>query len=79
MKKTILALAAVLALSGSAFAASATHTVKQAPAATCVDAKTHVKLDCTATGSIEKTTASSTEGKRPRVGIDINPWIVPTF
>jgi uncharacterized membrane protein len=78
MKKTILALAAVLALSGSAFAASATHPVKQASAATCVDAKTHAKLDCSATGSIEKTT-SSTESKGPRVGIDINPWIVPTF
>ncbi len=33
MKKTILTLAAVLALSGSAFAASATQPVKQAPAA----------------------------------------------
>ncbi|MET2830352.1 DUF680 domain-containing protein [Mesorhizobium shangrilense] len=79
MKKTILTLAAVLALSGSAFAASATQPVKQAPAAaTCVDAKTHVKLDCSATGSIEKAT-SSTQGKGPKIGIDINPWIVPSF
>lgn len=78
MKKTLLTLAAVLALSGSAFAASATQPVKQAPAATCVDARTHVKLDCSATGSIEKTT-SSTESKGPKIGIDINPWIVPSF
>lgn len=78
MKKTILTLAAVLALSGSAFAASATQPVKQAPATICVDARTHVKLDCSTTGSIEKTT-SSTEGKSPRIGIDINPWIVPSF
>ncbi|WP_421916363.1 DUF680 domain-containing protein [Mesorhizobium sp.] len=78
MKKTILTLAAVLALSGSAFAASAPQPVKQAPATTCVDTRTHVKLDCSATGSIEKTTKSA-EGKGPRVGIDINPWIVPSF
>ncbi|TPK95764.1 DUF680 domain-containing protein [Mesorhizobium sp. B2-4-12] len=78
MKKTLLTLAAVLALSGSAFAASAAQPVKQAPAA-CVDTKTHAKLDCSATGSIEKTTTSSTEGKSPRLGIDINPWIVPNF
>ncbi len=78
MKKTILTLAAILALSGSAFAASATQPVKQAPSATCVDARTHVKLDCGATGSIEKTT-SSTKGKSPKIGIDINPWIVPSF
>ncbi|TPK75494.1 DUF680 domain-containing protein [Mesorhizobium sp. B2-3-3] len=79
MKKTLLALAAVLALSGSAFAASATQPVKQAPAVTCVDTKTHAKLDCSATGSVEKTTTSSTKGKSPRLGIDINPWIVPNF
>ena len=79
MKKTILTLAAVLALSGSAFAASATQPIKQAPvAAACVDARTHAKLDCSATGSIEKTTGS-TDGKGPKIGIDINPWIVPSF
>lgn len=78
MQKTLLTLAAVLALSGSAFAASATQSVKQAPSTICVDARTHVKLDCSATGSIEKTT-SSAESKGPRIGIDINPWIVPSF
>ncbi|MFD1986010.1 DUF680 domain-containing protein [Mesorhizobium newzealandense] len=80
MKKTLLTLAAVLALSGSAFAASATQPVKQAPSATCVDTRTHVKLDCTSTGSVEKkgATENTAEGKGPRLGISINPWIVPS-
>jgi len=79
MKKTLLTLAAVLALSGSAFAASATQPVKHQPAA-CVDTKTHVKLDCASTGSVEKkgTTENTAEGKGPRLGISINPWIVPS-
>ena len=80
MKKTLLTLAAVLALSGSAFAASTTQPVKQAPAATCVDTRTNVKLDCASTGSVEKKGSSenTAEGKGPRLGIDINPWIVPS-
>ena len=80
MKTTLLTLAAVLALSGSAFAAGATHPVKQAPAATCVDTRTHVKLDCASTGSVEKkgSTENTSEGKGPRLGISINPWIVPS-
>ncbi|RVD50027.1 DUF680 domain-containing protein, partial [Mesorhizobium sp. M7A.F.Ca.ET.027.03.2.1] len=40
MKKTLLTLAAVLALSGSAFAANTTHPVKHAPVAACVDTRT---------------------------------------
>jgi hypothetical protein len=79
MKKTILALAAVLAFSGAAFAGQ-NQPGKQAPAAACVD--TNVKLDCGATGSVEKagttTHKGSTENKGPRLGIDINPWIVPS-
>ncbi|WP_457150376.1 DUF680 domain-containing protein [Mesorhizobium sp. P5_C1] len=80
MKTTLLTLAAVLALSGSAFAAGATHPVKQAPAATCVDTRTHVKLDCAPTGSVEKqgSTENTADGKGPRLGISINPWIVPS-
>ena len=80
MKTTLLTLAAVLALSGSAFAAGATHPVKQAPAATCVDTRTHVKLDCAPTGSVEKQgpTENTAGGKGPRLGISINPWIVPS-
>lgn len=78
MKKTLLTLAAVLALSGSAFAANTTHPVKHLPAATCVD--NNVKLDCASTGSVEKkrATENTAEGKGPRLGISINPWIVPS-
>ncbi|TPK62203.1 DUF680 domain-containing protein [Mesorhizobium sp. B2-4-19] len=80
MKKTLLTLAAVLALSGSAFAASTTQPVKHLPAATCVDTKTNVKLDCASTGSVEKKGAAenTAEGKGPRLGISINPWILPS-
>ncbi len=81
MKKTILALAAVLAFSGAAYAGQS-QPGKQAPAATCVDTRTNVGLDCGATGSVEKTGAAahkgSTETKDPKLGIDINPWIVPS-
>jgi hypothetical protein len=65
----------VLALSGSAFAGSNTVSPKQAPAATCVDTKTHAKLDCSVTGSVEK---SDVKAKGPRTGIEIDPWIVPS-
>ncbi|WP_404925366.1 DUF680 domain-containing protein [Mesorhizobium sp. ORM16] len=80
MKKTLLTLAAVLALSGSALAANTTHPVEHVPAATCVDTKANVKLDCASTGSLEKkgVTETTAEGKGPRLGISINPWIVPS-
>ncbi|MGO4638404.1 DUF680 domain-containing protein [Mesorhizobium sp. 2RAF45] len=80
MKKTLLALAAVVALSGSVFAAGTTQPVKHLPAATCVDTKTNVKLDCASTGSVEKkgTAENTAEGKGPRLGISINPWILPS-
>ncbi|MER9329026.1 DUF680 domain-containing protein [Mesorhizobium sp. M0488] len=79
MKKTLLALTAVLALSGSAFAANTAHPVKHVPAATCIDTRTNAKLDCASTGSVEKkgSTENTAEGKGPRLGISINPWIVP--
>ncbi|CAN7376969.1 DUF680 domain-containing protein [Mesorhizobium amorphae] len=78
MKKTILTLAAVLAFSGAAFAGS-TQPTKQAPVTACVHAKTNVKLDCGTTGSVEKTGAAKTDAaKGPRLGIEINPWIVPS-
>jgi hypothetical protein len=80
VEKTLLTLAAVLAFSGSAVAASTTHPVKHVPAATCVDTKTNVKLDCASTGSVEKkgATENTAEGKGLRLGISINPWIVPS-
>ncbi|TPI16988.1 DUF680 domain-containing protein [Mesorhizobium sp. B4-1-3] len=75
MKKIILALAAVLAFSGAAFAG--THQpAKHAPAA-CVQTNTNVVLDCTATGSVEKADANKTQTKSPRLGIDVSPWFVP--
>jgi hypothetical protein len=80
MKKTLLTAAAVLALSGSAFAANTTHPVKHAPVAACVDTKTNVKLDCASTGSVEKkgATENTAQGKGPRLGISIDPWMVPS-
>lgn len=79
MKTTILTLAAVLAFSGAAFAGTS-QPAKQAPAAACVETRTNVKLDCSATGSVEKTDAKagSADSKGPRLGIEINPWIVPS-
>ncbi|TIT05091.1 MAG: DUF680 domain-containing protein [Mesorhizobium sp.] len=74
MKKTIFALVAVLAFSSAAFAG------QSKPAAACAD--TNAKLDCGATGSVEETGPAthkgSTENKDPRLGIDIDPWIVPS-
>ncbi|TGT04422.1 DUF680 domain-containing protein, partial [Mesorhizobium sp. M8A.F.Ca.ET.213.01.1.1] len=58
MKKTILALATVLAFSGAAFAGTS-HQAKQAPAAACVQTNANVKLDCGTTGSVEKTRATT--------------------
>ncbi|MGX5801787.1 DUF680 domain-containing protein [Bradyrhizobium sp. Arg314] len=73
MKKTILALATVLAFSGAAFA-GAKQPVKHAPAA-CT--QTNVVLDCTATGSVEKADTAKAQTKSPRLGIDVSPWFVP--
>ncbi|RWM76563.1 MAG: DUF680 domain-containing protein [Mesorhizobium sp.] len=77
MRKPIFALVAVLAFSGAAFAGQS-QPGKQAAA--CADA--NIELDCGATGSVEKsgsaTRNGSTENKGPRLGIDIDPWIVPS-
>ncbi|TKB20629.1 MAG: DUF680 domain-containing protein [Mesorhizobium sp.] len=76
MKKTILALATVLAFAGAAFA-GADQQAKHGPAA-CAQTKANVTLDCTATGSVEKPDASNTQAtKGPRLGIDVDPWFVP--
>ena len=76
MKTTILALATVLAFSGAAFA-GASQPAKHAPAA-CAQTNVNVKLDCTATGSVEKADANKTQTtKSPRLGIDVDPWFVP--
>ncbi|MEI9402884.1 DUF680 domain-containing protein [Mesorhizobium argentiipisi] len=77
MKKTIPALATVLAFSGAAFA-GAGHPAKHASATACAQANANVVLDCTATGSVEKAdTAKTQTTKGPRLGIDVNPWFVP--
>lgn len=81
MKKTVLALAAVLAFSGGAFAGTS-QPAKQAPAAACIHTNANVKLDCGVTGSVEKAGTTnktgSVDGKGPKLGIDVNPWIVPS-
>jgi hypothetical protein len=79
MKNTALALAALLALSGSAFAGEAAKA-NAAPAA-CAETTLKAKLDCKATGSIEKArphAASVKADAKPRLGIDIDPWIMPS-
>ncbi|MER8579431.1 DUF680 domain-containing protein [Mesorhizobium sp. M1423] len=77
MKKAILTLAALLALSGAAIAGS-NQTGKQEAA--CIDTKTDVKLDCAPTGSLENADAETHKAgsKGPRLGIGIDPWIVPS-
>ncbi|MER8517867.1 DUF680 domain-containing protein [Mesorhizobium sp. M0644] len=77
MKKAILALAALLALSVAAFAGS-NQSGKQE--VTCIDTKTGAKLDCAPTGSLENADAAAHKAgsKGPRLGIGIDPWIVPS-
>ncbi|EXL09622.1 hypothetical protein [Aquamicrobium defluvii] len=75
MKTAIVALAALLALSGAGVAAP---QLAQNSPATCiaVDQTTgkKVKVDCASTGSISK---NAGEGKTagPRLGIDVNPFV----
>ncbi|MEO5326357.1 DUF680 domain-containing protein [Mesorhizobium sp. CC13] len=80
MRRTVLALAAMLAATGMVTAKDARTPRPQAPAA-CSD--NGQKLDCTPTGSIKDrgphTTDSISAPQTPRMGIDVNPWIVPTF
>ena len=78
MKKTAFALAAIFALSGAAFAAESPKT-GTLPVA-CSDTALKTKLDCKATGSIEKaatTPQADKTGAKPRLGIDAYPWIMP--
>lgn len=78
MKKTALALAALVALSTGALAAQSkqTATSKADPAATC--AKSATKLDCSSTGSLEKSKSTTAPSDGPRLGIGVNPWIMPS-
>lgn len=79
MKKTALALATLVALSGAAFADETAKTTSTPTA--CVETTLKAKLDCTATGSVEKaypTDSGKTDANGPRLGIDVNPWIMPS-
>jgi hypothetical protein len=74
VKNTAHALAALFALSGGAMAAQSTKA-KTKPAPTCTQATT--ELDCAPTGSLEKVTKPATTTTQPKLGIDVNPWIMP--
>jgi hypothetical protein len=81
MRRTILALAAIAATSGFAMA-NDTHKTTHEPTV-CSQTASGKKLDCSSTGSLSNdrgpATTNSIAAEKPRVGIDINPWIVPTF
>ena len=81
MKRIVLTLAAALVFSGAAFAGTV-HS-KHAPGRTCVDVRTNVELDCRGTGSIGKDGGAVDQGwtnkDGSRVGIAIDPWIVPNI
>lgn len=73
MKIAMIALSALLALSGTSMAAS---KPAQAPATcTVVDQASgkKVKVDCASTGSIGKPAKGKTSG--PRLGIEVNPFV----
>ena len=74
MNKIALTLAALAALSGSAFA-GALDADKQAPAQTSIQ----TPVDYTSTGSVEKTHSAvntgSTETNKPRLGYDASPFV----
>ncbi|WP_269932325.1 DUF680 domain-containing protein [Aminobacter sp. HY435] len=81
MKRTVLALATVIAATGFAMAKDAQGAKPRAPAACTQTMKQ--KLDCTPTGSISQdkppATTNSIGDQKPRLGIGIDPWIMPTF
>ncbi|MFE0017957.1 DUF680 domain-containing protein [Mesorhizobium sp. NPDC059054] len=72
MKTTALALAALVALSGTAFAG---ETVKTHAPATHAQTTVKGKLDYASTGSIKQD--KNTNG--PRLGVDVSPWTMPTI
>jgi hypothetical protein len=78
VKTTALALAALLALSSGAMAAQSKPPVatKADTATTCAQSAT--KLDCSSTGSLEKANSTPAPSEGPRLGISVNPWIMPS-
>ncbi|PWK71756.1 DUF680 domain-containing protein [Aminobacter sp. AP02] len=78
MRRTILALAAMLATSGLAMAKD-THNTAPVPTG-CSATMSKQKVDCATTGSIKQRSAVPTkDGETPRLGFDMNPWIVPPY
>ncbi|KQZ97857.1 hypothetical protein ASD64_16475 [Mesorhizobium sp. Root157] len=75
MKKTALALAALLILPSGAMAAQSASKSKAKPAPACTQTTTN--LDCATTGTVERPNTAVSAGK-PKVGIDVNPWIMPS-
>lgn len=81
MRRTVLAIAAILAATGFA-AAKAPPVQEPSELAACANTHASQELDCTLTGSIELSEgdeATRSNGREPRMGIDISPWIVPSF
>ena len=78
MKKTALALAALVALSGAALAGETAKNDAGAAPAACVATTVRANLDCAATGSIDKagSAAGDTATGGKKLGIDLNPWSV---
>jgi hypothetical protein len=70
MKTTALALAALVALSGAAFAGESVKT--HAPT---THAQTAGNVDYSSTGSIEQ--GKTTNG--PRLGVEGSPWTMPSI
>jgi hypothetical protein len=78
VKTTAFALATLLALSSGAMAAQSNQpvTTKADTATTCAQSAT--KLDCSSTGSLEKSKPVVAPSEGPRLGIGVNPWIMPS-
>lgn len=76
MKSAMVALSALLALSGVGMAASQPASTTPATVCVAVDPASgkKVKIDCASTGSIDKTD-SQHKTARPRLGIDVSPWV----
>ncbi|MGC4026500.1 MAG: DUF680 domain-containing protein [Mesorhizobium sp.] len=73
MKAASIALAAILALSSTAFAAEGTKR----PVKTDKPVTQEQLVDTTATGSIKSTSESKSE--KPRLGFDTNPFSFGSF
>ena len=81
MGRTVLVIAAILVTTGFA-AAKAPPVQEPNELAACANTHAGEKLDCALTGSIELhegDEATRSNEREPPMGIDISPWIVPSF